>query len=42
MDSPPKISYKDELSFIMLYVSENRKPAERFMFFLENSDRRIS
>lgn len=35
--STPDISHKDQLSFILRYVSENRKPVERFLCFIENS-----
>lgn len=37
MDSTPDISHKDQLSFILRYVSENGMPVERFSWFIENS-----
>lgn len=36
VDSTPDISHKDQLSFIIRYVSENGTPVERFVCFLEN------
>lgn len=37
VDSTTDILHKDQLSFIIRYVSENGTPVERFICFLENS-----
>ncbi|XP_029346138.1 zinc finger MYM-type protein 1-like [Acyrthosiphon pisum] len=36
VDSTPDISHIDQLSLIIQYVDENRKPVEQFLCFLDN------
>lgn len=37
VDSTPDINHIDQLSLIIWYVNENRKPVEQFLCFIDNA-----